>query len=80
MYLDMEYASSVKDEDVGGENKFPHYKVYKSTSTKKKLRVVFDSAAAFNGKCVNDALVTGPSLINDLPTALVKFGEGALPT
>ena len=76
----MGYASQVKDDDVGGDNEFylPHHGVYKNTISKRKLRVVFDSAAAFNGKCLNDALITGPKLLNDLPTVLVKFREGAI--
>ena len=79
-YLDMGYASKVKDEDVGGHNEFylPHHGVFKNSLTKKKLRVVFDSAAPLKGKCLNDTLITGPNLMNDLPTVLIRFREGAI--
>ena len=40
--------------------------------------MVFDTAAVFKGKCFNDACITGPVLINDLPNVLIKFREGAL--
>ena len=40
--------------------------------------MVFDTAAVFKGKCLNDACITGPVLINDLPNVLIKFREGAL--
>ena len=75
----MGYVWQIKDDDVGGDNVFylPHHRVYKNTITKRKLRVVFDSAVVFNGKCLN-ALITGPSLLNDLPTVLIKFQEGAI--
>ncbi|XP_060082138.1 uncharacterized protein LOC132561425 [Ylistrum balloti] len=38
-----------------------------------KIRVVFDSAAKFNGHSLNDILMTGPDLINNLVGVLIKF-------
>ena len=40
----------------------PHHGVYHRV--KKKIRVVFDCSAKFNGKSLNDCLLTGPDLIN----------------
>ena len=76
----MGYASQINAKDVGGDNEFylPHHGVYKNTIRESKLRVVFDSATVFNGKCLNDALISGPNLLNDLPTVLIKFREGAI--
>ena len=42
----------------------PHHGVYHRV--KKKIRVVFDCSAKFNGKSLNDCLLTGPDLINSL--------------
>ncbi|XP_060079797.1 uncharacterized protein LOC132559197 [Ylistrum balloti] len=38
-----------------------------------KIRVVFDSAAKFNGHSLYDILMTGPDLINSLVGVLMKF-------
>ena len=39
--------------------------------------MVFDSAAVLSGKYLN-TLITGPSLINDLLTTLIKLRESAI--
>jgi Pao retrotransposon peptidase. len=46
--------------------------------TTRKLRVVFDSAAKYFGKSLNDCLFTGPSLQNDLANLLITFREFAV--
>ncbi len=46
-------------------------------SARQKVRVVFDSASTFRGKALNDALLAGPVLYNQLPAVLIKFREGA---
>jgi hypothetical protein len=49
-----------------------HHEVYKGP----KLRVVFDAAAPFKGKCLNDAILSGPALQPVLPAVLTQFREG----
>lgn len=52
----------------------PHHAVFKESSTSTKLRVVFDaSRKSGNGKSLNDILVTGPTIQNDLVSILVNW-------
>ena len=40
--------------------------------------MVFNSAAIYRGKCLNDTLSTGPPLLNKLPPVIIKFREGEI--
>ncbi|XP_039310747.1 uncharacterized protein LOC120358929 [Solenopsis invicta] len=52
----------------------PHHAVYKETSTTTKLRVVFDgSAKTLTGISLNDALMVGPTIQDDLFSILTRF-------
>ncbi|XP_064627990.1 uncharacterized protein LOC135487824 [Lineus longissimus] len=52
----------------------PHHGVYHPQ--KKKLRVVFDCAARFAGTSLNDRLLSGPNLTNNLVGTLHRFRQG----
>ena len=79
-YVSEGYASEINDdtsmEGVGFY--LPHHGVYKKSDGKKKLRVVFNSAAIYRGRCLNDTLSTGPPLLNQLPSVIIKFREGEI--
>ena len=51
--------------------------MYKSKYDR-KLRVVFDGAAKWRGKCLNDAIYGGPALLNELPSVFIKFMESEI--
>ena len=77
-YISEGYATEVAHSGEEEDKCFylPHHGVYKKTLGPKKLRVVFNSAAPYKGKCLNDALATGPPLLNHLTPVLMKFREG----
>ncbi|XP_013416153.1 uncharacterized protein LOC106177802 [Lingula anatina] len=50
----------------------PHFGVYHAKKPG-KIRVVFDSSDTFNGTSLNDVLLTGPDLLNNLLGVLLRF-------
>ncbi|XP_017470269.1 PREDICTED: uncharacterized protein LOC108361969 isoform X1 [Rhagoletis zephyria] len=55
-------------------NFIPHHCVTKADSSTTKLRVVFDaSCRTSNGKSLNDILLVGPTLQDDIFTILLRF-------
>jgi hypothetical protein len=56
---------------------FPHHPV---TNPNKpgKVRVVFECAAKFQGKSLNNFLLQGPDLVNDLVGVLLRFRQGRI--
>ena len=78
-YIETGYARKLKDKELKEERKFdtwyiPHHAV---TNPKKpgKVRVVFDCAAQFSGKSLNDHLYTGPDVLNSLIGILIRFRQ-----
>ncbi|XP_075210146.1 uncharacterized protein LOC142317990 [Lycorma delicatula] len=52
----------------------PHHAVFKETSLTTKLRVVFDgSAKSSNGLSLNDTLIIGPKVQQDLFSIILRF-------
>ncbi|XP_020567593.2 uncharacterized protein LOC105356562 [Oryzias latipes] len=66
-------AVEVPDEGEKGEKWYiPHHGVYHAKKPD-KLRVVFDCSAKYKGTCLNDHLLTGPDLMNNLNGILLRF-------
>ncbi|XP_053667885.1 uncharacterized protein LOC128718250 [Anopheles marshallii] len=62
------------NKDPGSVFYLPHHCVLRPSSTATKLRVVFDgSAKTSTGVSINDALMTGPTVQNDLTAILLRF-------
>ena len=72
------YARKLSQEEAAAVSNItwyiPHHPV---TNPNKpgKVRVVFDAAAKFNGMSLNDQLLQGPCLTNDLTGVLIRFRE-----
>ncbi len=75
-YIAQGHAEPVEQMGVGGRTWYlPHHGV---TNPHKpgKVRVVFDAAAKSTGVALNDALLRGPDLVNDLVGVLMRFRQG----
>ncbi|XP_028393185.1 uncharacterized protein LOC114517596 [Dendronephthya gigantea] len=51
----------------------PHFPVIRNDKATTKVRIVFDAAAKYDGKCLNDAVLSGPKLQQDLVDVLCRF-------
>lgn len=69
------YAEIVPDDQLHNNNSWyiPHHAVYHPT--KQKIRVVFDCAAKYGGTSLNQALLQGPDLTNNLVGVLIRFRQ-----
>ena len=73
-YIDCNYAVRILDQASSSPGKIfyiPHH----CTSILTKFRVVFDCSARFNNVSLNDMLLHGPDLTNNLLGVLLKFRQ-----
>lgn len=76
--FDEGYAVRLGDSELTEETPsyfLPHFGVDKPPG---KLRIVFDAAAKYKGRCLNDIICSGPPLQNPLPSVVIKFREGEI--
>ena len=71
-YVDKNYVRKVP---LTNEEQWflPHFPVIKEDRTTTKVRIVYDAAAKDEGKCLNDAILSGPKLQQDLVDVLIRF-------
>ena len=69
-------AEKVPDQELSNKNVWyiPHHGVYNPRKPE-KIRVVFDCSAKFAGESLNDNLMTGPDLTNNLVGVLLRFRQ-----
>ncbi|XP_076246269.1 uncharacterized protein LOC143186476 [Calliopsis andreniformis] len=73
-YLELGHLSEVNASHGMGNFYLPHHVVVKPASTTTKVRVVFDaSAKSSSGLSLNDVLMTGPTIQDDLFKLLIRF-------
>ncbi|XP_065093527.1 uncharacterized protein LOC135714162 [Ochlerotatus camptorhynchus] len=61
-------------EAIDGAYYIPHHAVYKASSSTTKTRVVFDaSAKTTTGVSLNDTLLVGPTVQNDIVSIILRF-------
>ena len=75
-FLKLGHLEKVPDGELDNVNHYymPHHCVLKDASTTTKLRVVFDaSAKTTTGLSLNDCLMVGPKLQDDLFSILIRF-------
>ena len=72
------HAESIPSDDVC--NEVWYLPIFSVSSPKKPdaVRIVFDSSAKFQGICLNDVLLKGPSLYNSLLGILLRFRREAI--
>ncbi|XP_011883602.1 PREDICTED: uncharacterized protein LOC105570768 [Vollenhovia emeryi] len=77
-YETLGHMVQIKDHEnsFGDVHYLPHHAVYKQSSTTTKLRVVFDaSCKTSTGLSLNDILMVGPTIQQDLFAILIRFRQ-----
>jgi len=67
------YVKKVDKTDDSDQWFLPHFAVVKEDRETTKIRIVFDAAAKDEGKCLNDAILPGPKLQQELTNVLLRF-------
>lgn len=77
-YLRLQHMHEVSNDDKTIGYYIPHHAITKESSLSTKVRVVFDaSAATSNGVSLNQTLMVGPTIQEDLFTILLRFRQHA---
>ena len=80
-YVSLGHARKLEEAEVSEPSLkrwfLPHHAVC-NPNKPEKIRIVFDAVAKFNGTSLNDNLLTGPDLLQDLPRLLIRFRERAV--
>ena len=71
--LDQSYTSHVPD-PASARFFLQHHGALKGN----KLRVAYDAATAFKGKCLDDAIISSPALQPSLGADITRFREGEI--
>lgn len=74
-YLSMGHMTEVSEEDINKRSVYlPHHAVIRTDKDTTKVRVVFDASCKYNnGVSLNDELMTGPVLQEDMRSILMRW-------
>src|SRR5208282_2299042 len=74
-WVDAGYVRKVTGPDSWPREAFylPIFAVCRPDKNTTKVRPVCDGRAKFNNKCLNDAVLPGPKLMNSLPEVMIRF-------
>ncbi|XP_065182304.1 uncharacterized protein LOC135813015 [Sycon ciliatum] len=76
-HLDKGYIREVPSREVdadGAQQWFlPHFPVVRNDKETTKVRIVFDAAAKWDGRSINDEMFSGPALQTDIVKVLIRF-------
>ena len=77
-YVAVGHARKLEESEARKKNNkrwlLPHHSV-SHPNKPGKIRIVFDAAAEFKGTSLNQKLLTGPDLLQELPGILIRFRE-----
>lgn len=70
----------VPDDELNSRSHYlPHHPVFKPDSVTTKIRPVFDASCKVNrSPSLNDCLIKGPNLIEEIPSILLRFRENCI--
>lgn len=72
----MTYIGKISEFDINATGQYflPHHAVFKLTDNEPKIRVVFDASAKSETSCsLNDMMLTGPKVQNDIFDIIIRF-------
>lgn len=75
-FIELKHMEKIPHHQINTDNSYylPHHCVLKDSSLTTKLRVVFDASAKdSNGLSLNDTLIAGPNIQDDLLNILLRF-------
>ena len=75
-YKDKGYVSEVNKEELrNGPFFLPYFPLIKDNRETTKCRIVFDCSARYDGQSLNDKILIGPKLQNDIIDVLQRFSK-----
>jgi hypothetical protein len=74
-YEELGRMNQITEEACSAEERYylPHHAVFKSSSSTTLTRVVFDDCRSTNGLSLNDTLLVGPTIQQDLYSVVLRF-------